>query len=245
MSNLTFPLSLLLGGGGTGTGDGSVVEEEVSTTTYTMVAADFDGKRKVYTNAAACLVTIPDGLGVAAGKTSEWRQAVGAGQVTFQATGPASITSIDGVLVSGGENSVGAVDVTGANGYLLVGQLKGTQVSFTVPVGDENTALTTGAGKITFRTPFPMTLTSLRASVKTAPTGAALIVDVNEGGTSLMTTNKLSIDATEKTSTTAATPHALTDTALADDAEITIDIDQIGSTIAGAGLKVTFYGYAL
>jgi hypothetical protein len=36
-----------------------------------------------------------------------------------------------------------------------------------------------------------------------------------------MTANKLSIDATEKTSTTAATAPGVTDTALADDAEIT------------------------
>ena len=41
-----------------------------------------------------------------------------------------------------------------------------------------------------------------------------------------MTTNKLSIDATEKTSTTAATAPGITDSALADDAEITVDIDQ-------------------
>jgi hypothetical protein len=57
-----------------------------------------------------------------------------------------------------------------------------------------------------------------------------------------MTTNKLRIDATEKTTATAATPPTLTDTALADDAEITIDIDQVGSTVAGAGLKVYLIG---
>lgn len=114
--------------------------------------------------------------------------------------------------------------------------------SIIIAASDETTALTTGTAKVTFRMPYAFTLTDVRASVTTAPTGAILIVDINEAGSTIMTTNKLSIDATEFTSTTAATAPGLTDTSLADDAEITIDIDQIGSTIAGAGLKVTLIG---
>ncbi len=106
---------------------------------------------------------------------------------------------------------------------------------------DETTALTTGTAKVTFRMPYAMTLTAVRASVTTAPTGSTLVVDINEAGSSILST-KLSIDASEKTSTTAATAAVISDSALADDAEITIDIDQIGSTIAGAGLKVTLIG---
>jgi len=67
-------------------------------------------------------------------------------------------------------------------------------------------------------------------------------VDINDGGTTIMTTNKISIDATEKTSETAATAPTLTDTALAKDAVITVDIDQIGSTVAGTGLKIWLIG---
>jgi hypothetical protein len=52
---------------------------------------------------------------------------------------------------------------------------------------------------------------------------------------------KLSIDTTEKTSTTAATAAVISDSSLADDAEITIDIDQVGSSTAGTGLKVGLY----
>jgi hypothetical protein len=111
----------------------------------------------------------------------------------------------------------------------------------TVAVSDETTALTTGNGKVTFRMPCAVTLTAVRASVGTAPTGSTIIVDINENGSSILST-RLSIDASEKTSTTAATAAVISDTALADDAEITIDIDQIGSTIAGAGLKVTLIG---
>lgn len=116
----------------------------------------------------------------------------------------------------------------------------GKHERFTVACSDETTDLTTGT-KVTFRMPYAMTLTDIRASVVTAPTGAILTVDVNENGTTILST-KLTIDASEKTSTTAATPVVISDAELADDSEITIDIDQIGSTIAGAGLKVTFIG---
>lgn len=110
-----------------------------------------------------------------------------------------------------------------------------------IAVGDESTALTTGTSKVKFRMPYAFTLTGVRSSVNTAPTGANLIVDINEGGSTILST-ELSIDATETTSTTSATPAVISDAALADDAEISIDIDQIGSTIAGAGLKVALIG---
>lgn len=109
-------------------------------------------------------------------------------------------------------------------------------------VSDETTALTTGTAKLTFRMPYAFTLTDVRASVNTAPTGATITVDINEGGSTILST-KLTIDASEKTSTTAATPPVISDSALADDAEITIDIDQVGSTIAGKGLKVVLIGH--
>jgi hypothetical protein len=109
-----------------------------------------------------------------------------------------------------------------------------------IPVGDETTALTTGTYRISFRMPFAATLLAVRASVNTAPTGSTLIVDINEAGTSVLGT-KLSIDAGEFTSTTAASAATITDSSLADDAEISIDIDQIGSTVAGAGLKVSLF----
>lgn len=110
-----------------------------------------------------------------------------------------------------------------------------------IACSDEASNLSTGTAKVTFRMPFAFTVTAVRASVTTAPTGSTLIVDINESGTTILST-KLSIDAGEKTSTTAATAAVISDTALADDAEITIDIDQVGSTIAGKGLKVTLLG---
>ena len=89
--------------------------------------------------------------------------------------------------------------------------------------------------------PYAMTLTGIRASVTTAPESTPIIVDVNESGSTILST-KLSIDASEKTSETAATAAVISDSALADDAEITVDIDQVGSTTAGAGLKIWLIG---
>lgn len=110
-----------------------------------------------------------------------------------------------------------------------------------IAVSDETTDLETGTAKATFRMPYAFTVTEVRASLTTAPTGQTLIVDINEGGTSILST-KLSIDAGEKTSTTAASAAVISDASLADDAEITVDIDQVGSVTAGAGLKVWLIG---
>jgi len=111
---------------------------------------------------------------------------------------------------------------------------------YVIACSTETTPLSTGTAKVTFRMPTAGTLTAVKATVTTAPVGSALIVDINEAGTSVLST-KLSIDDGEETSATAATPAVISDSSLADDAEITIDIDQVGSGTAGAGLKVYLY----
>ncbi len=113
--------------------------------------------------------------------------------------------------------------------------------SIIVAAGDETTAVTTGTAKVTFRMPYAFTLTAVRASLTTAQTsGSIFTVDINENGTSILST-KLTIDNGETTSVTAATPPVISDTALADDSVITVDVDQIGNGTA-AGLKVTLVG---
>ena len=128
-----------------------------------------------------------------------------------------------------------AVDLSSAGG-------SGTEIqSIVVACSDETTALTTGVGKVTFRMPYAFTVSAVRASLTTAQaSGTIFTVDINESGTTILST-KLTIDNTEKTSTTADTAPVISDTALADDAEITIDIDQIGDGTA-KGLKITLIG---
>lgn len=132
-------------------------------------------------------------------------------------------------------------DLPDSSGTIALLDLKGAPIELIIACSDESTNLTTGTAKVTFRAPYAFTLTAVRSSVNTAPTGSTLIVDINEAGSTVLST-KLSIDASEKTSTTAASAAVISDSAIADDAEITIDIDQIGSTIAGKGLKVTLIG---
>lgn len=175
-------------------------------------------------------LTNATGLPVA-GITSSTSTALGVGSLEL---GNASDTTL-------ARSSAGNVTVEGNLLYRAGGSFVGMPFEYSLAVSDETTALTTGTAKVTFRMPCAVTLTAVRSSVTTAPTGSTLVVDINEAGASILST-KLSIDASEKTSTTAATAAVISDSALADDAEMTIDIDQIGSTIAGAGLKVTLIG---
>lgn len=107
---------------------------------------------------------------------------------------------------------------------------------------DESTSLSAGTSKATFRMPHAMTVTAVRASLNVAGTTSGITtIDINEEGVSILST-KLTIDLTEKTSTTAATPAVISDASLADDAEITIDIDAISGGATEKGLKITLIG---
>jgi hypothetical protein len=71
-------------------------------------------------------------------------------------------------------------------------------------------------------------------------------VQIRNAGNDVLST-PCTIDAAKKTSVTAATASVINATYqdFADDAEIHIDLDQVGSTIAGAGLKITILGTRL
>ncbi len=132
----------------------------------------------------------------------------------------------------------GAVSsVNGDTGTVIVPQ------AIIIACSDETTNVTTGTAKVTFRMPYAFTLTEIpRASVTTAQTaGSILTFDINESGTTILST-KITIDNSEKTSTTAATPAVLSDTSLANDAEMTVDFDQVGTALA-KGVKITLIGY--
>lgn len=123
------------------------------------------------------------------------------------------------------------------NGLATAAQAKAEFL--TIAVSDESTALTTGTAKITFRMPYAMTLSGVRANINTVSSSGIVTVDINKNGNSVLGT-KLTIDVGEKTSTTASTSPVISDTSLTDDAEITIDIDVAGS--GAKGLKVTLIG---
>lgn len=114
-------------------------------------------------------------------------------------------------------------------------------IEIQLSASDLSTALTTGTTKAYCRVPTSFTLTGVRASLATAQaSGSIFTVDINMNGTSIIST-KLTIDNTEKTSVTAATPAVISTSAITDDAEITIDIDQVGNGTA-KGLIITLIG---
>jgi hypothetical protein len=125
--------------------------------------------------------------------------------------------------------------------YANISRLETSIIDIQAAASDETTALTTGTAKVTFRTPAAFTLTGVRASLTTAQaSGSIFTVDINQNGSSVLGT-KLTIDNTEKTSVTAAAPATITTSAILDDAEITVDIDQVGDGTA-KGLKITLIG---
>jgi len=167
--------------------------------------------------------------------------------VCTDATAGAAVWEEFGVGLSAGDDAANLGSGAATDGQVFTADGAGGAAWETTPkqpvpiivaVSDETTDLTTGTAKVTFRMPFAGTLDSVKISTTTAPTGSVLTVDLNESGTSVLST-KLTIDAGEKTSATAATPAVISDAALADDAEMTVDIDGAGSTVAGAGLKLT------
>lgn len=149
------------------------------------------------------------------------------------------VGSITSVTVPNGSHELSWIYASGRQ--WLVDSLMLTPLSVGVACSDETTSLTTGTAKATFRMPRAMTLIEVRATLTTAQvSGTIFTVDINEAGTTILST-KLTIDNTEKTSTTAATLPVISDANIADDAEITVDIDQIGNSTA-KGLKVWLIG---
>lgn len=80
-----------------------------------------------------------------------------------------------------------------------------------------------------------LTISKIRASVGTAPTGAAILVDVNKGGTTIFTTSAFRPSIASGSNTATSVPNT---TSWEDGAYLTVDIDQVGSTAAGADLVV-------
>lgn len=81
-----------------------------------------------------------------------------------------------------------------------------------------------------------LTIVEAYAVVKTAPTGASLILDINKNGSSIWNTtpaNRLTITS----GNTSGSQTSFDVTALTQHDSLTLDIDQVGSTVTGADLS--------
>ena len=98
-------------------------------------------------------------------------------------------------------------------------------------------AQTTGVKKLAALVGFAGEIVGVRAHLDMAPTGAAFVIDVNKNGTTLFTTQgarpTIAISGTDSTTTL---PDVVT---IAAGDRLSIDVDVIGSTVAGSDLYVT------
>ena len=115
-------------------------------------------------------------------------------------------------------------------------------IVFVCSAFETDLAADTGVAYLQFVKKFTLTQLPI-ATVKVAGTGSTITVDINNDGTTIFDTI-LSIDASELTSETAATPAVLTDdpTIFSPGDVLTVDIDQPGSSVAGQELLVTLWG---
>ncbi len=110
-----------------------------------------------------------------------------------------------------------------------------------VACSDEVVPLEVGTAVVTFRMIAAMEGQEVRASLKTEQTsGSALTVDIKKGGASILST-PITIDNGSRTSVGATTPAVISDTDWTDDAEMTVDITQVGDGTA-IGLKIVLIG---
>lgn len=111
----------------------------------------------------------------------------------------------------------------------------GKAISFTIP-GDA--FVTSNIVRIVIGT--SITVSKVRLAVVSAPTGADLIIDVNKNGSTMFTTqaNRPKIVAGAVSGVSVA-PDI---TSLVEDDKLSIDIDQVGSTLVGTTLSITIIG---
>lgn len=88
--------------------------------------------------------------------------------------------------------------------------------------------------------PYNATILSAYAAVGTAPTGANILIDINLNGTTIFTNqaNRLTITAGSNYS---GINTSMSVTSVAAGQYLTVDVDQVGSTVAGSNLTVFIY----
>lgn len=110
---------------------------------------------------------------------------------------------------------------------------------FIMAISDSLTELTTANGD-GFNMPYDCTIDSIFVRVNAPPTGSALTFDIKKNGTSIFST-PVTIDATEKTNVSAATPYVLSTTTLLRSDDMQSLVSSVGATFGGAGLKFYIY----
>jgi hypothetical protein len=167
----------------------------------------------------------------------EWVAGGGSGDVATDV-----IFDAKGDLAVGTGSNTADNLTAGTNGYVLTAAsgettgLKWSAPTHYINVGRYG-VLTVLAGDKRTYVPYACTIVNVYASVSVAPTGASIIADLNVNGSTAFATqgNRPTITATNFTDAT-STPDT---TAISAGDYFTLDVDQIGSTIAGSDLTLT------
>lgn len=189
-------------------------------------------------NKAAVATTITAGTGLSGGGDLSANRtlavAFGASAGTVAEGNDSRITGAEQVSNKGAANGYASLDSNGKvpDTQLALGLTHTHVFSNTGPLVVE-----TGTHRLYNDSASSWTITGVRASVGTAPTGTSVIVDVNVGGTTIFTTqaNRPVIAAGAFTSGKITNMNI---TSVPTGAYLTIDVDQVGSTIAGGQLTV-------
>jgi hypothetical protein len=161
------------------------------------------------------------------------------GEVNLMVSGASGVLNskidyISGFLYSGQTGISGILNskINYISGFLYSGQKE----TWSFAVSDEDSPLQVGTDKIKFRAPYAATISDIRASLSTA--GASITTfDINNNGSSILST-KLTIDGSETTSVTAATPVVISNNIVASDDQFSVDFDAVGGASAGAKINI-------
>jgi len=153
----------------------------------------------------------------------------------------AATTTAPQIQATGGDTNIDLLLVPKGTG-IVKGELKRFMVRLVASDTDQATGTAIGGDyRISNRA---ITVKAVGSYCDTAGTTGTYTVDINEAGTTIMATNKITVDSTEKSSETAATPPAVTDAAIAADAIITFDVDAVQTTKAKGLVVWIDYVYA-
>lgn len=159
------------------------------------------------------------------------------------ANGGTGAQTLTGILKGNGTSPVTAIAIPSDDAQFLDGT--GTFVALpydhVLKVTDDSTAVATGTGQAYFDVLRDMTLTGVVATLATAQgSGSTMTIDINKNGTSVLST-KLTIDNSETSSLTAATPAVISTASFSAGDRVSVDVDQIGNG-TGAGLTIGLIG---
>ena len=140
----------------------------------------------------------------------------------------------------------GAFEIVNANSAIIEAAIEDAELkAFVVKCVAKDTVVAVETDVEWWRQPYAFVLVEARAAVYAEQSGSDIEIDVNEGGVSILGGVPLVIPAGSTTSVGHSPTPDLSAVILADNALMTIDVDDVGSGATATGLEVTLIGYVI